>query len=236
MLVKPGPDPSHLASQRRALLYAYLERNRHRGVHRAAVLRRDAQKFGGCRGGAAFQDGRAAYGQARKPRPRTRTGAAAGQPDDDDLERGPAGLDGNPSAPGRPAEQGITPENWWAGRNTLKLRRLPEDRVGSRRDKAVVRGVHDRRRRRAGRLHHGCRVVIALLAAVHPGRHGGPPDEPLHAPAAQRRLRHRRAAPSPMLVDQLSGTDPTAGSTPGCSRSRITSTDEIGKSPAPSTR
>ena len=124
------------------------------------------------------------------------------------------------------AEKGISTENWWAV-TTLKYDAYRTDRVGPDRQ-GRVRGVGHRGRREDRRDHHRRGRGRGPAPGVHPRRCGGPPDEPRDAPAAQRRLRRRRAAPADAGRPALRAPTP-AGSTPGSRPIPITTTDEIGE-------
>ncbi|MFJ8193615.1 nitrate- and nitrite sensing domain-containing protein [Streptomyces sp. NPDC096094] len=221
MLVKPGPDPSHLASQRVALSsYAYLERiaiEEYIGGGTEA----DAQKLEDAEAqlktdGAAMAKEAKAKDPDYVPPPANPTTMIS------ELAR----LDStDPSARADLAQQGITPENWWAV-NTLKF-----DAYGKIEselaDKAVSEAstIADDAERDA--YITGAAVVIALLAAfILAG---------MVARQMSRSMRQLRNAAFgiaeqrlPMLVDQLSRTDPGRVDT-RVQPIPITSTDEIGE-------
>ncbi|MFE5599065.1 nitrate- and nitrite sensing domain-containing protein [Streptomyces coelicoflavus] len=221
MLVKPGPEPGHLASQRVALSsYAYLERiaiEEYIGGGTEA----DAQKLEDAEA-KLKEDGVAMAKEAK-----------AKDPDYVPPPSNPttmiselAGLEStDTSARADLAEQGITPENWWAV-NTLKFdayQKIESDLA----DKAVSEAstIADDAERDA--YITGAAVVIALLAAfVLAG---------MVARGMSRSMRQLRNAAFgiaeqrlPMLVDQLSRTDPGRVDTK-VQPIPITSTDEIGE-------
>ncbi|MGX1117762.1 signal transduction histidine kinase [Streptomyces ambofaciens] len=221
MLVKPGPEPGHLASQRVALSsYAYLERiavEEYIGGGTEA----DAQKLEDAE--AKLKDDGAAMAKEAKTKdpdyvpppsdPTTMISELAGLASTDT------------SARAELARQGITPENWWAV-NTLKFdayQKIESDLA----DKAVseASAIADDAERDA--YITGAAVVIALLAAfVLAG---------MVARGMSRSMRQLRNAAFgiaeqrlPMLVDQLSRTDPGRVDT-RVQPIPITSTDEIGE-------
>ncbi|MFF9048711.1 nitrate- and nitrite sensing domain-containing protein [Streptomyces parvulus] len=221
MLVKPGPDPSHLASQRVALSsYAYLERiaiEEYIGGGTEA----DAQKLEDAEAklkedGAAMAKEAKAQDPDYVPPPSNPTTMIS------EL----AGLDSTDTgARAELAQQGITPENWWAV-NTLKFdayQKIESDLA----DKAVseASGIADDAERDA--YITGAAVVIALLAAfILAG---------MVARQMSRSMRQLRNAAFgiaeqrlPMLVDQLSRTDPGRVDT-RVQPIPISSTDEIGE-------
>ncbi|MFE2334986.1 nitrate- and nitrite sensing domain-containing protein [Streptomyces coelicoflavus] len=221
MLVKPGPEPGHLASQRVALSsYAYLERiaiEEYIGGGTEA----DAQKLEDAE--AKLKEDGAAMAKEAKAKdpdyvpppsnPTTMISELAGLESTDTSDR--ADL----------AQQGITPENWWAV-STLKFdayQKIESDLA----DKAVSEAstIADDAERDA--YITGAAVVIALLAAfVLAG---------MVARGMSRSMRQLRNAAFgiaeqrlPMLVDQLSRTDPGRVDT-RVQPIPITSTDEIGE-------
>ncbi|MEU9639080.1 nitrate- and nitrite sensing domain-containing protein [Streptomyces tendae] len=221
MLVKPGPEPSHLASQRVALSsYAYLERiaiEEYIGGGTEA----DAQKLEDAEA-KLKEDGAAMAKEAR-----------AKDPDYVPPPSDPTTMiselaqlaSTDTSARAELAQQGITPENWWAV-NTLKFdayQKIESDLA----DKAVseASAIADDAERDA--YITGAAVVIALLAAfVLAG---------MVARGMSRSMRQLRNAAFgiaeqrlPMLVDQLSRTDPGRVDT-RVQPIPITSTDEIGE-------
>ncbi|MFB7084179.1 nitrate- and nitrite sensing domain-containing protein [Streptomyces sp. NPDC056296] len=221
MLVKPGPDPSHLASQRVALSsYAYLERiaiEEYIGGGTEA----DAQKLEDAEA-QLKEDGAAMAKEAKAKDPDYVPPPANPTTMISELAR----LEStDPSARADLAEQGITPENWWAV-NTLKFDaygKIESDLA----DKAVSEAstIADDAERDA--YITGAAVVIALLAAfILAG---------MVARQMSRSMRQLRNAAFgiaeqrlPMLVDQLSRTDPGRVDT-RVQPIPITSTDEIGE-------
>ncbi|MDQ0385128.1 signal transduction histidine kinase [Streptomyces sp. DSM 42143] len=221
MLVKPGPEPSHLASQRVALSsYAYLERiavEEYIGGGTEA----DAQKLEDAE--AQLKEDGAAMAKEAK----------AKDPDYVPPPTNPTTMvselaqlsSTSSSARADLADQGITPENWWAV-NTLKFdayQKIESDLA----DKAVTEAstIADDAERDA--YITGAAVVIALLAAfILAG---------MVARQMSRSMRQLRTAAFgiaeqrlPMLVDQLSRTDPGRVDT-RVAPIPITSTDEIGE-------
>ncbi|WP_031039376.1 nitrate- and nitrite sensing domain-containing protein [Streptomyces sp. NRRL F-5650] len=221
MLIKPGPEPGHLASQRVALSsYAYLERiavEEYIGGGTEA----DAQKLEDSE--AKLKEDGAAMAKEAKAKdpdyvappsnPTTMVSELAGLTSTDTGARAEL------------ARQGITPENWWAV-NTLKFdayQKIESDLA----DKAVseASSIADDAERDA--YITGAAVVIALLAAfVLAG---------MVARGMSRSMRQLRNAAFgiaeqrlPMLVDQLSRTDPGRVDT-RVQPIPITSTDEIGE-------
>ncbi len=221
MLVKPGPDPSHLASQRVALSsYAYLERiaiEEYIGGGTEA----DAQKLEDAEA-QVKEDGAAMAKEAKAKDPDYVPPPANPTTMISELAR----LDStDTSARAGLAEQGITPENWWAV-NTLKFdayQKIESDLA----DRAVSEAstIADDAERDA--YITGAAVVIALLAAfILAG---------MVARQMSRSMRQLRNAAFgiaeqrlPMLVDQLSRTDPGRVDT-RVQPIPITSTDEIGE-------
>ncbi|MZG19469.1 HAMP domain-containing protein, partial [Streptomyces sp. SID5914] len=221
MLVKPGPEPSHLASQRVALSsYAYLERiavEEYIGGGTEA----DAQKLEDAEA-KLKEDGAAMAKEAKAKDP----DYVPPPSDPTTMISELAGLSStDTSARAELAQQGITPENWWAV-NTLKFdayQKIESDLA----DKAVseASAIADDAERDA--YITGAAVVIALLAAfVLAG---------MVARGMSRSMRQLRNAAFgiaeqrlPMLVDQLSRTDPGRVDT-RVQPIPITSTDEIGE-------
>ncbi|WP_237519106.1 nitrate- and nitrite sensing domain-containing protein, partial [Streptomyces sp. SID5910] len=221
MLVKPGPEPSHLASQRVALSsYAYLERiaiEEYIGGGTEA----DAQKLEDAEA-KLKEDGAAMAKEAKAKDPDYVPPPANPTTMISEL----AGLDStDASARAALAAQGITPENWWAV-NTLKFdayEKIETDLA----DKAVdeASAIADDAEQDA--YITGAAVVIALLAAfILAG---------MVARQMSRSMRQLRNAAFgiaeqrlPMLVDQLSRTDPGRVDT-RVAPIPITSTDEIGE-------
>uniref|UniRef100_UPI001EE904D0 nitrate- and nitrite sensing domain-containing protein n=1 Tax=Streptomyces sp. E5N91 TaxID=1851996 RepID=UPI001EE904D0 len=221
MLVKPGPEPGHLASQRVALSsYAYLERIAIEeyiggGTEADAQKLEDAQAKLKEDGAAMAKEAKAKDPDYVPPpsNPTTMISELAGLESTDTSDRAEL------------AQQGITPENWWAV-NTLKFdayQKIESDLA----DKAVAEAstIADDAERDA--YITGAAVVIALLAAfVLAG---------MVARGMSRSMRRLRNAAFgiaeqrlPMLVDQLSRTDPGRVDT-RVQPIPITSTDEIGE-------
>ena len=235
LLIKPGPASEPASPGQRIALasYAYLE-----GIaveeYIGGGTEADVARARRTRRRRSSRRGRGSRPR-RPPRRRPRAGlrGAAGRPRPDGL--GARQLPGDrPARPRRARGEGHHRRELVAV-TTAQVRRLPPDRDGPRRQ-GGDRGRRHRRRRQARRVHHRCRRrVVALLARVHPGRPDGPPDEPLDAPAAQRRLRHRRAAPADAGRPALAHR-PRPGRHPGRSRSRSTPRTRSARSPAPSTR
>ncbi|MEV6121439.1 nitrate- and nitrite sensing domain-containing protein [Streptomyces sp. NPDC052077] len=221
MLIRPGPDPGHLASQRVALSsYAYLERIAAEeylggGTEQDARNLKDAEK-------KVKDDIAALVQEARAKNP----GGTPPPADPATMVSELARLDSTDAAARRTlAQRGITPENWWAV-TTLKF-----DAYGgieaALADNAVAEAaaVADDAERDAYLT--GAAVVIALLAAfVLAG---------IVARQMSRSMRELRNAAFgiaeqrlPMLVDQLSRTDPGRVDT-RVAPLPISSTDEIGE-------
>ncbi|MET9257250.1 nitrate- and nitrite sensing domain-containing protein [Streptomyces sp. NPDC003717] len=221
MLVKPGPEPGHLASQRVALSsYAYLE-----GIATQEYL-----------GGGTAGDARTLQDAQEKMRDDGAAAAKEAAGKDPDYVPPPsnpttmvtelAQLDStDPSARAALARQGITPENWWAV-NTLKFdayQGIETDMADRAVDEAA--GIADDAEQDA--YITGAVVVLALLAAfVLAG---------MVARQMSRSMRQLRNAAFgiaeqrlPMLVDQLSRTDPGRVDTK-VAPIPIASTDEIGE-------
>ncbi|MEU0227730.1 nitrate- and nitrite sensing domain-containing protein [Streptomyces sp. NPDC006284] len=221
MLVKPGPDPSHLASQRVALSsYAYLERiaiEEYIGGGTEA----DAQKLEDAEA-QLKEDGAALAKEAKAkdpdyvPPPTNPTTMISEVAQLDTTDTG---------ARAELAQQGITPENWWAV-NTLKFDaygKIESDLA----DKAVSEASTIADDAEQAAYITGAAVVVALLAAfILAG---------MVARQMSRAMRQLRNAAFgiaeqrlPMLVDQLSRTDPGRVDT-RVAPIPITSTDEIGE-------
>ncbi|MEU5365345.1 nitrate- and nitrite sensing domain-containing protein [Streptomyces sp. NPDC005925] len=221
MLAKPGPTDSQLASQRVALSsYAYLERiaiEEYLGGGTASdadkLARAEEQlKKDGARQAAEAKRQNPAYVPPPSD-PKTMVGELARLSTTDE------------SARGRLAQRGISPMNWWAV-NTLKFdayRQIESDLA----DTAVAEAstIADDAQRDAYTT--GAAVMIALLAAfVLAG---------MVARQMSRSMRQLRNAAFgiaeqrlPMLVDQLSRTEPGRVDT-RVAPIPITSTDEIGE-------
>ncbi|MER7718058.1 nitrate- and nitrite sensing domain-containing protein [Streptomyces flaveolus] len=221
MLVKPGPEPSHLASQRVALSsYAYLERiavEEYIGGGTEA----DAQKLEDAEA-KLKEDGAAMAKEAKAKDPDYVPPPANPTTMISEL----AGLDSTDAgARAELAGQGITPENWWAV-NTLKFdaySKIESDMADRAVDEASA--IADDAEQDA--YITGAAVVIALLAAfILAG---------MVARQMSRSMRQLRNAAFgiaeqrlPMLVDQLSRTDPGRVDT-RVAPIPISSTDEIGE-------
>ncbi|MEV5549976.1 nitrate- and nitrite sensing domain-containing protein [Streptomyces sp. NPDC052309] len=221
MLVKPGPEPSHLASQRVALSsYAYLE-----GIAVEEYLgggtEADAQKLEDAEkkvksDGAAMAKEAAAKDPDYVPPPSNPTTMVSELAQLDSTDT---------SARAALAQQGITPENWWAV-NTLKFdayRTIEADMA----DKAVAEASAIADDAEQDTYITSAIVVVALLAAfILAG---------MVARQMSRSMRQLRNAAFgiaeqrlPMLVDQLSRTDPGRVDT-RVAPIPISSTDEIGE-------
>ncbi|MEU9557893.1 sensor histidine kinase [Streptomyces fumanus] len=221
LLVKPGPEPSHLASQRVALSsYAYLEKIAVEeylgGGTEADAKKLDDLETKVKEDGAAMAKEAAAKDPDYVPPPTNPTTMVTELAQLDSTDT---------AARAELARQGITPENWWAV-NTLKFdayRTIESDLA----DKAVTEasGIADDAERAT--YVTGAIVVIALLAAfILAG---------LVARQMSRAMRQLRNAAFgiaeqrlPMLVDQLSRTDPGRVDT-RVAPIPITTTDEIGE-------
>ncbi|GGR63425.1 nitrate- and nitrite sensing domain-containing protein [Streptomyces griseomycini] len=221
LLVKPGPTDSQLASQRVALSsYAYLEGIAVREylgggtADDAAKLDKIAQEI--------EADGKAMAQEAAQKDPDYVPPPAKPETMIAELAK----LDTtDPSGRAELAGQGIAPENWWAV-NTLKFdgyRQIESDLADTAVDEAAQ--IADDAQRDA--YITGAAVVIALLAAfILAG---------MVARQMSRSMRQLRNAAFgiaeqrlPMLVDQLSRTDPGRVDT-RVTPIPITSTDEIGE-------
>ncbi|MEV0640306.1 nitrate- and nitrite sensing domain-containing protein [Streptomyces sp. NPDC050619] len=225
LLVNPGPKNSDLAAQRVALTsYAYLEGiavEEYIGGGTAADAKKldDAEAKIKSDGAAMAKEAAqqaAAKGEKYVPPPSDPT----------DMVKAIGTLTTtDPSARQALAEEGVTAENWWAV-NTLKYnayRQIESDLT----DKAVneAAGISDDARRDA--FITGAAVVVALLAAfILAG---------MVARQMSRAMRQLRNAAFgiaeqrlPMLVDQLSRTDPGRVDT-RVQPIPITTRDEIGE-------
>ncbi|MFJ8185146.1 nitrate- and nitrite sensing domain-containing protein [Streptomyces sp. NPDC096105] len=221
LLTKPGPTDSQLASQRVAFLsYAYLE-----GIA--------LEEYKG--GGTEADNAKLQEITARIQAEGAAMAKAAAQADPDYVPP-PAKPETMISELGRLsttdesaredlAAQGITPENWWA-MNTLKFdgyRQIESDLANTAVDEAVQIASDAQR----DAFITGAAVVLALLAAfVLAG---------MVARQMSRSMRQLRNAAFgiaeqrlPMLVDQLSRTDPGRVDT-NVTPIPINSTDEIGE-------
>ncbi|GGS59942.1 nitrate- and nitrite sensing domain-containing protein [Streptomyces griseoviridis] len=221
MLTKPGPEPSHLASQRVALSsYAYLEKiavEEYIGGGTEA----DAKKLEDAEA-RITADGAALAKEAAAKDP----DYVAPPTDPTTMVSELAQLDStDASARAALAQQGITPANWWAV-NTLKFdayRAIESDMA----DKAVSEASAIADDAEQDAYITGAIVVIALLAAfILAG---------MVARQMSRNMRQLRNAAFgvaeqrlPMLVDQLSRTDPGRVDT-RVTPIPITTTDEIGE-------
>ncbi|MFG2515571.1 nitrate- and nitrite sensing domain-containing protein [Streptomyces sp. NPDC048584] len=221
LLVKPGPTDSQLASQRVALTsYAYLERiaiEEYRGGGTEAdveKLEQTAQRI--------QAEGTAMAREAKQQDPDYVAPPAKPETMISELGRLPST---DAAARGELAAQGITPANWWAV-STLKFdgySEIESDLTDSAVSEAAQ--VADDAQRDA--FITGAAVVIALLAAfILAG---------MVARQMSRSMRQLRNAAFgiaeqrlPMLVDQLSRTDPGRVDT-RVQAIPITSTDEIGE-------
>ncbi|MFK4147129.1 nitrate- and nitrite sensing domain-containing protein [Streptomyces sp. NPDC004065] len=221
ILVKPGPDDGNLASQRVALSsYAYLE-----GIASEEYI------GGGTQGDADKLDAQKkdiqAQAAAMVQQAKAKNPDYVAPPSDPTKMIGAvARLQGtDPAYRAALARKGVTPENWWAV-NTLKFnayRTIESDMA----DKAVseASGIADDAKQSA--IITGAVVLVALLAAfILAG---------LVARQMSRSMRQLRNAAFgiaeqrlPMLVDQLSRTDPGRVDT-RVAPIPITSTDEIGE-------
>ncbi|MFD8235159.1 nitrate- and nitrite sensing domain-containing protein [Streptomyces sp. NPDC059696] len=221
ILVKPGPDAGNLASQRIALSsYAYLERIAVQ-EYIGGGTQQDADKLEAAEA-KIKADGAAMAREAKgknpdyvppPANPTTMISAVATLPSTD------------PSARAALAEKGVTAENWWAV-NTLKFNAYEKIETDMA-DKAVSEAsdIADDAQRDA--YITGAAVVVALLLAF------------ILAGAVARQMSRsmrqlRNAAFGiaeqrlPMLVDQLSRTDPGRVDT-RVAPIPIATTDEIGE-------
>ncbi|MFD7815207.1 nitrate- and nitrite sensing domain-containing protein [Streptomyces sp. NPDC059785] len=225
MLVKPGPGDGSLASQRVALSsYAYLEgialEEYIGGGTEADVANLEAAKKKlKADGKTQAQEAAAAAaskGETYVPPPSDTT----------DMISELAGLQSTqPAARAELAEDGVTPQNWWAV-NTAKYdayRKIESDLA----DNAVTEAAGISEDARQDTFITGAAVVVALLAAfILAG---------MVARQMSRSMRQLRSAAFgvaeqrlPMLVDQLSRTDPGRVDT-RVQPIPITTTDEIGE-------
>ncbi|MEU7062074.1 nitrate- and nitrite sensing domain-containing protein [Streptomyces sp. NPDC046197] len=221
LLIKPGPGAGSLASQRVALSsYAYLEgiavEEYIGGGTQADADKLDAQK----REIQSQAAGMAEQAKAKDPN------YVAPPSDPTDMVTALATLKStDPAERQALATKGITPENWWAV-NTLKYNayvKIQSDMA----DTAVNEAASIADDAKQSTFITGAVVVIALLAAfILAG---------LVARQMSRSMRRLRNAAFgiaeqrlPMLVDQLSRTDPGRVDT-RVAPIPITSTDEIGE-------
>ncbi|MEU3982150.1 nitrate- and nitrite sensing domain-containing protein [Streptomyces sp. NPDC026672] len=221
LLVKPGPDDPNLATQRVSLSsYAYLERIAVEeyiggGTEQDAAKLSQLEEKIKADGAALAQKAKAQNPSYIPPPANTTTmiSALATLPDTDPLTRQAL------------AQKGITQDNWWAV-NTLKYnayRQIESDMA----NKAVSEASAIADDAKTSALITGAVVVVALLAAfILAG---------LVARQMSRSMRRLRNAAFgiaeqrlPMLVDQLSRTDPGRVDT-RVAPIPITSTDEIGE-------
>ncbi|MFF2850392.1 nitrate- and nitrite sensing domain-containing protein [Streptomyces sp. NPDC058001] len=224
LLIKPGPDASSLARQRVALSsYAYLENiavqeyvggGTPSDVAKLDQLTKKIQADGAAQAKAAA-DAAEAQGETYVPPPATT----------DMIAKMSALPSTQPSARVALAQEGITPENWWAV-NTLKFNGYRTLESGLA-DKAVSEAGDIANTAKRDTFITGAIVVVALLAAfILAG---------LMARQMSRSMRQLRNAAFgvaeqrlPMLVDQLSRTEPGRVDT-RVQPIPITSTDEIGE-------
>ncbi|MGW7241131.1 sensor histidine kinase [Streptomyces sp. NPDC054804] len=221
LLIKPGPDAGNLASQRVALSsYAYLE-----GIaveeYIGGGTEADAQKLNDLQT-KIKSDGAALVQQAKAKDPNY----VAPPSKDNAMVQALATLqDSDTSTRQALASQGVTAENWWTV-NTLKYqayRTIESDMA----DKAVSEASDIADNAKTDAFITGAAVVVALLAAfILAG---------MVARQMSRSMRQLRNAAFgiaeqrlPMLVDQLSRTDPGRVDT-RVAPIPITSTDEIGE-------
>ncbi|GAA2272599.1 ATPase [Streptomyces ruber] len=205
MLIKPGPGAGSLASQRVALSsYAYLENigvQEYLGGGTEADARRLEEEEA-----KVESDGAALAEQARAEAAAKGEEYTAPPSDAKDMVAALAALDSTePGARTALAEDGITAQNWWAV-NTLKFdayRAIESDMA----DAAVTDAATVADDARTDAIVTGAIVVIALLAAFFvAGRMARQMSRSMHRlrtaafGVAEQRL--------PMLVDQLSRTDP----------------------------
>ncbi|MEV8595619.1 nitrate- and nitrite sensing domain-containing protein [Streptomyces sp. NPDC052012] len=221
MLTKPGPTPSQLASQRVALSsYAYLERiaiEEYRGGGTEADLTKLEQTAQDIEAKGAAMAREAKQKNPDYVPPPAKVETMIGEV---------ARLDTtDPAARAELAAKGITRANWWAV-NTLKFdgyRQIESDLADTAVNEAAQ--IADDAQRDA--YITGAAVVVALLAAfILAG---------MVARQMSRSMRQLRNAAFgiaeqrlPMLVDQLSHTDPGRVDT-RVAPIPITSTDEIGE-------
>ncbi|MDQ0993241.1 signal transduction histidine kinase [Streptomyces sp. V3I7] len=221
LLIKPGPDAPNLTTQRTSLAsYAYLERIAVEeylggGTDEDTQKLEDAEQAVKDKGAAMAREAKLKNPAYVPPpaKPETLIGAVARMPDTSPLTRQAL------------AQKGITPENWWAV-NTLKFdayRKIESDLA----DNAVkeASGIADDARTSA--FITGGVVLLALLAAF---ALAGMVARQMSR--AMRKLRHAAFDVAeqrlPMLVDQLSRTDPGRVDT-RVTPIPITTTDEIGE-------
>ncbi|MFI1288496.1 nitrate- and nitrite sensing domain-containing protein [Streptomyces sp. NPDC020792] len=221
LLIKPGPDATGLAGQRVALSsYAYLE-----GIaveeYIGGGTQEDADKLDALK--KEIQANAATMAQQAKAKD---PNYVAPPQDPTQMVTALATLGStDPAERAALAQQGITPENWWAV-NTLKFdayRQIESDMA----DTAVNEAASIADNAKQSTFITGAIVLVALLAAfILAG---------LVARQMSRSMRRLRNAAFgiaeqrlPMLVDQLSRTDPGRVDT-RVAPIPITSTDEIGE-------
>ncbi|MFJ6570834.1 nitrate- and nitrite sensing domain-containing protein [Streptomyces sp. NPDC091292] len=224
LLIKPGPDASSLARQRIALSsYAYLENiavqeyvggGTPADVAKLEEVTKKIEADGAAQATAAA-DAAKAKGESYVPPPAI----------PDMVAKMSALPSTQPSARVALAQEGITPENWWAV-NTLKFngyRSIESDLA----DKAVSEAGDIANTAKRDTFITGAVVVVALLAAFLLAG--------LMARQMSRSMRQLRNAAFgvaeqrlPMLVDQLSRTEPGRVDT-RVQPIPISSTDEIGE-------
>ncbi|BCL23209.1 nitrate- and nitrite sensing domain-containing protein [Streptomyces tuirus] len=221
ILVKPGPDAGNLASQRIALSsYAYLERIAVQeyiggGTEQDAEKLKTAEAKLKADGAAMAREAKGKNPDYVPPpaNPTSMISRVATLPSTD------------PSARAALAEKGITAENWWAV-NTLKFNAYEKIETDMA-DKAVSEASDIADNAQQDAYITGAAVVVALLLAF------------ILAGAVARQMSRsmrqlRNAAFGiaeqrlPMLVDQLSRTDPGRVDT-RVQAIPITTTDEIGE-------
>ncbi|MGW5129658.1 nitrate- and nitrite sensing domain-containing protein [Streptomyces sp. NPDC004069] len=221
LLIKPGPGAEDLAGQRVALSsYAYLE-----GVaveeYIGGGTQEDADKLDALK--REIQAKATTMGEQAKAKD---PGYVAPPDDPTKMVTALATLGGtDPAERAALAQKGITPENWWAV-NTLKFdayRQIESDMA----DTAVNEAASIADNAKQSTFITGAVVLVALLAAFLLAA--------LVARQMSRSMRRLRNAAFgiaeqrlPMLVDQLSRTDPGRVDT-RVAPIPITSTDEIGE-------
>ncbi|MFB7572371.1 nitrate- and nitrite sensing domain-containing protein [Streptomyces sp. NPDC056165] len=221
LLIKPGPDATSLAGQRVALSsYAYLE-----GIaveeYIGGGTQEDADKLDALK--REIQANAATMAQQAKAKD---PNYVAPPQDPTQMVTALATLSGtDPAERAALAQKGITPENWWAV-NTLKFDaygKIESDMA----DTAVNEAASIADNAKQSTFITGAIVLIALLAAFILAA--------MVARQMSRSMRRLRNAAFgiaeqrlPMLVDQLSRTDPGRVDT-RVAPIPITSTDEIGE-------
>jgi signal transduction histidine kinase len=221
MLVKPGPNPDDLASQRVAISsYAYLERIAIE-EYTGGGTQADADKLAAAQKKMSA-DGATMVQQAKAKNPKY----VAPPSNPTTMVTALATLQGtSPTYRDALATQGVTAENWWAV-TTLQYnayRKIESDLA----DTAVNEAANIADNAKQSAIITGAAVVVALLAAfILAG---------MVARQMSRAMRQLRNAAFgiaeqrlPMLVDQLSRTDPGRVDT-RVQPIPITTTDEIGE-------